>query len=551
MKLVLWLQKIYFIRKPSKKLKIEDLFRILEGLNYTVLKNDVPYMPKDFPFNYPVGKDLDILVSKNDFMKAKTLVSKFAESSNWEWNYKVIEDIYRYKIRFLWNGRLHFQIDLTGDLNNPVLEKALLDDRIKINNMYYVPSIETEVLLRMLEYQKNKTKKHHLDYIIKNKSMWNHQLSESTGIRFPEKRNIYIRIKSHLINRYPWLKKMIHIIYSVLKKVDIIKCFFIKKMLDKGFYICIPPEVLLVQEYKATNFCRYDTIVRLLTIENYLEKGDDAFVLYNKMQYARGALEGYENRFKNLINSVYSSYYRINSVIKVGRDGHLLDGSHRLAIALYFQIPLITCELISTHKGVMDYGMDWFLENGFSKEECELIQNKKESVFWDKGLYFPVILWPAVSEFFGEIVLDISKKYRIVSSNEYLFTDDAFEIFIRDIYEVDDIEEWKINKKIDVLKPFRKIIMLLWVEFPNPGYRKKGFNNAYISTVGEQFKSNIREKYKKRVKNYFNDIICHTSDNHEQNKIIYKIFADLEKFKVRNSLNEKKCNNLNDNDNSI
>lgn len=339
------------------------------------------------------------------------------------------------------------------------------------------------------------------------------------------KRNLR-RVLSSLVNKSPRIKQVAHKVINLRKSMDITQGFYMKSLINKGFHISIPPEVLLSQEYKKNTFCRYDTIARLITIEYFSENREDAFQLYNKMQSARGVLDGYEYRFKNLLDSIKRTNLRVENSIEVGKDGHLLDGSHRLAIALYLNISLITCRLNPIHRGVVDYRLDWFYKNGFSKEECAMLEERRDRLFWEKGLFFPVILWPTVSEYYDEIERDISENYRIVSTNRYFYNDNEFESIIRAIYAIDDIEKWKIDKKLSGMKKYNNKIMIIWIEFPNPKYRKKGLNNAYISTTGEQLKSRIRNKYKGRVVGYFYDIICHTGDNHEHNKAILNIFDD-------------------------
>ena len=53
--------------------------------SYAFVKIDVPYMPKDFPENIPVGKDADIICSKNDFCKLWDIVK--------DWSVKLLSDI--------------------------------------------------------------------------------------------------------------------------------------------------------------------------------------------------------------------------------------------------------------------------------------------------------------------------------------------------------------------------------------------------------------------------------------------------------------------------
>lgn len=105
------------------------------------------------------------------------------------------------------------------------------------------------------------------------------------------------------------------------------------------------------------------------------------------------------------------------------------------------------------------------------------------------------------------------------------YCDGNFEHTVRAVYEIDDIAEWKVDKKLAHMTSYKKRMRVIWVELPDPEYRKKGLNNADISSVGEQLKSLLRNKYKGAVSNYIYDIVCHTGDNWQHNRGIMDIFG--------------------------
>ncbi|EEQ59554.1 hypothetical protein CBFG_03264 [Clostridiales bacterium 1_7_47FAA] len=45
----------------------QDIINVFNRYRYVLTKTDVPYMPCDFPQSLPIGKDIDVLCSKNDF----------------------------------------------------------------------------------------------------------------------------------------------------------------------------------------------------------------------------------------------------------------------------------------------------------------------------------------------------------------------------------------------------------------------------------------------------------------------------------------------------
>ena len=44
-------------------LDLNKLFNNLEDIKYFITKIDVPYVPQDFPSEYAVGKDVDLISS--------------------------------------------------------------------------------------------------------------------------------------------------------------------------------------------------------------------------------------------------------------------------------------------------------------------------------------------------------------------------------------------------------------------------------------------------------------------------------------------------------
>ena len=131
-------------------------------------------------------------------------------------------------------------------------------------------------------------------------------------------------------------------------------------------------------------------------------------------------------------------------------------------------------------------------------------------------LFFEIILWPPVSKYFDEIEELISKKFSIISSKEYNNIP-YFNKYIKALYKIDDIKDWKVDLKIQGMSPYTKDIRIINIEILEPEFRHKG-NNQLISKVVEQLKTEVRTKYKSKVDNYFHDIIIHIGDNYSHTK---------------------------------
>ena len=138
---------------------------------------------------------------------------------------------------------------------------------------------------------------------------------------------------------------------------------------------------ILKDQFEANGeFNRYDTIVRLLAIENEYGLNDYGWLMYAKMQNARvgkgrDISEQRIIQFRELIHSWEKNGYQKRSYICLGRDGKLIDGSHRLALAIYHKTNEIMCRVVPDIKEI-SYGRDWFVKNSFSQQEIDYVEKK-------------------------------------------------------------------------------------------------------------------------------------------------------------------------------
>lgn len=267
---------------------------------------------------------------------------------------------------------------------------------------------------------------------------------------------------------------------------------------------------------KNNELLRYDIIVRLLAIENYFGKNDYGFELYKKMQNRRiGDWYGVqaEQVFKELIASYETNGYERESEIILDKNLDLIDGSHRIALAIYYNLKNINACIVN-FEDFSDYSIDFFYCNGFSNEEISLIYNKEKEVRELLVPHFSILIWSPAVPFKDEIIKDISP-WGTVSEVKYFSYDKAgvFQNKVRAIYACDDIASWKVDKKIEYMKNYGNDFLFIDFILPNPCYRIKDASNLPISVTGERIKNILRTKYKERLSEYFYDILVHTSDN--------------------------------------
>ena len=281
----------------------------------------------------------------------------------------------------------------------------------------------------------------------------------------------------------------------------------------------IPTNLLLSKQIRSGRFNRYDLMVRYMVIESVLTGNEDAFEIYNKMQEKRGN-SPHKNSlkaFEILIKEIEQKEYDMHSEIVVNKQMHIIDGAHRFACALYFKTTQIPIKIVKNNTEFY-YGINWFLQNGFSDEIMKELKTKKQEIFFENHLYFEVILWPPVASFFDEIEEDIQNEYAILSSKTYTdFTD--FESFVKALYAIDDIKSWKVNMKLEGMKKYPLTFRRILIDIPESDFRYKELNNHLISQKVEALKKQIREKYASKVDGYFYDIIIHIGDNYEHSKL--------------------------------
>lgn len=301
---------------------------------------------------------------------------------------------------------------------------------------------------------------------------------------------------------------------------------------------------LFFQENTPNGFNRYDMIVRLLAVENYYGKNDYGWDMYRRMQRARNGdswVNIAEERFRALIQSYEWGGYNSESHIRIFNNLHLEDGSHRMALAIYHRQNEISCDVLPYSREVR-YGIETFIEYGFSIPEIKLLQFKFEQIKRELSVPFVCTLWSPAQQFFDEIINRLSLVANVLEYKDYEYDEFNYAQMARKIYAVDDIEKWKIEKKIEYMKsdhPSWKIRrVLLKVDYPY--FRMKASNQNTLSERCEMLKRIIRNDYKNKIPNYFHDVIMHIGDNFYQNEYINRLFS-IDKHFVKDVFESIKC----------
>lgn len=117
----------------------------------------------------------------------------------------------------------------------------------------------------------------------------------------------------------------------------------------------------------------YDIYFRMAVIDEHIHGNEDIWVLYNKMQKLRcnmikevpKEMMNHKKEFIELINSFQLNGYNMKNPILVNKDGLIIDGAHRMACSVYFNIPFVTITSIAEYSNIVpaNYSREWFIKN--------------------------------------------------------------------------------------------------------------------------------------------------------------------------------------------
>lgn len=130
---------------------------LIKNYRYALSKIDAPYMPKNFPSEYPIGKDMDMFVGVDDYNKVIEITKEYFAQEGFDIKHVEIQNNFR--LRLISENRLHYQIDITRSDN-------FVKGRVK-NKNYYMVSFDTEKIIRKKEVEKNPHKLHHKEWLEK------------------------------------------------------------------------------------------------------------------------------------------------------------------------------------------------------------------------------------------------------------------------------------------------------------------------------------------------------------------------------------------------
>lgn len=301
-------------------------------------------------------------------------------------------------------------------------------------------------------------------------------------------------------------------------------------------------DLFLAQYYDGdyTKYKHMDAAVRLLAIEEYYGKNDYGFGLYRRMQAGSGF--DWTDRFRNLIQSYEKNSYQEESILELDQNLAIMDGSHRATLAYYHGDEFLNAKLFNCERN-RNFDIDKFWKDGFSAEECHLIQEKAKQILDHLNYEYVGVIWPPAYYLADEIINDM-KRYdldniKVVRYQDYELEKGDFIHIFKALYYTDILDENGMEKKIHLIDdsmpenvqiyPIR--VYYLYISNPQIGVNPK--NGSPQSLAIKRLKKVFRNRFKDKVKKYHYDVIMHITDNYLQSKfckILFEIDRDISGF---------------------
>lgn len=411
------------------------------------------------------------------------------------------------------SGTINWKDGLIQSASNRYWRIGISDQELLTNTDYLIEDEDYLIVRPEIEYSNKLFRKKEkdlfdtadlLNIVLNSKLDWNWGLVKDFDPIKKDNSNNFRRFVSRLKNKLKFIfstfnrQKLDNKTINISRKVDIAK-IITDQLFENEILSYLS---LLTSEIKK--FRNDMDINQAIIISKIIQKHEGYFVHPQEL-------------FSIVFNNDHFSdegYYAI-----LNSNGYLCMGGFNMVVLLInnqFQIKIFTDNTIKTN------GSIYYNETS----QIQLIQNNYPSLIIDNsGFLFYSIIWSPGVHLESAINNDIIKQYNIIDSFSLKFNDDGYNNFVHDIYNLDRIEEWKIQKKLFYMRLNSKQnkVSIARIFIPNPQFREKNRTKSYLSSTTAMLKNEIRSNYKSKIENYTHDILIHISDNFGQNVIIKNI----------------------------
>lgn len=148
----------------------------------------------------------------------------------------------------------------------------------------------------------------------------------------------------------------------------------------------LPLAALMQSQWHARRFLRYDLAMRALTARHLIEGGSkrkNVVAWYQTMQESRAGKDTLE-AFQQLIHAIQQEGLSAQYPVGVSAKGELMDGAHRVAVALALGVYDIAVD-VRRGKLLRPYGREWFRQKGFPDQALQAMDGEVDRLMATTG----------------------------------------------------------------------------------------------------------------------------------------------------------------------
>ncbi len=139
------------------------------------------------------------------------------------------------------------------------------------------------------------------------------------------------------------------------------------------------------------------------------------------------------------------------------------------------------------------------------------------------------IIWNSAYQFKNQIISDMNKYGTVLGNCDILFSSDQeYSKFVYDVYFQENMEKWKIDKKLAhmlVSNSSRSVnVVFMDVDITKTEYHPQKKILVYKDL--NDLKVNIRDYYSQYINNYCFDIVIHATDDEKEFSQGYKLIRN-------------------------
>lgn len=304
---------------------------------------------------------------------------------------------------------------------------------------------------------------------------------------------------------------------------------------DFGMEIFISNDKMLSFMFENNIFINFDLLIYLLAIEQAEGKndfGNNILAHFLKVMDMSSLYLKEENSYYFIkANHLATQKNNFESIL-LNKNCHIINGIN--AVAHDFLSGIDSKVHFIENGESIPITLDWLSKNGFLDSHIQMLIDKCDDLKLKHKKEFISIVWPPAFKYSNQILNYFKERFKINHVCIYDFEDQKlFWDFLSDLYEVDDIERWKIKVKFDHMIIYGyKCFIFNFALFEND-YIKRLINNIYVpmSVSVNNAKQAIRKEVSILIDDYFYDIALHISDNHFETVGILKVLEKYSSYK--------------------